>query len=141
VFTHHPWVLELAREAGIAFEPIELEDVALDVAPEATERPAIDPPVPAFRRPPVNGVQDASAEYETLAADEHELAERVVALLGEPGVGPLGRAEILSRLGERHADLFGKVMKRLKDEGRVAQIGEKRGARYVLADMAQAVAE
>lgn len=145
LFTHHPWVLELAREAGIAFAAIELEDVAFDLAPEAPERPAIDPPLPAVRRPPVERTQaarpGAGAGNGTPADEERELAERIVVALGEPGAGPLSKADIVARVGEASADLFSKAMKRLKDEGRVVQIGEKRGARYVLADAAHAVAE
>lgn len=121
VFTAHP---ERYDAAGTRVAYVDLED-ALRGTAVPTGPVDVTTPVPA---PPT-----ASPPSGDLVLEDDQLAEAVIQLLTTRRGELLGRSEIARALGVT-PERTSAALRHLRDAGRVAQVGERRGARYRLAD-------
>lgn len=132
VFTHHDHLVHLAREA---IAPEYLAEVVL-ARPSASaaarevaaSRPSIDRP----EAPPRVEPGEARASGPRRGQDDEALTERVLATLAQ-APDAMSKNELFEALPDDASELdkrWSTLAKRLKDEGKIVQEGEKRGARY-----------
>jgi uncharacterized protein YhaN len=137
VFTHHDHVVDLAQAAI----PEALQVVVL-ARPEAPKHERLIPKEPArHERPPapVAAFDDALPESGAPEAASGTLEEACEAVLSalRSMAQPASKAELIEHVagdgGPSLESRWSAVLKQLKAEKRIVQVGEKKGARYSLA--------
>jgi uncharacterized protein YhaN/biotin operon repressor len=141
LFTHHPWVQDIATQENLTFTALTLPDAEVP-PPETRTVATLNPAEPALR--PVRRTRQAATGRTrgTGASNDNEPSEEVQAaaqsvwhlLESTAEQGPLSSEQICEHLGPGLArTVVRKAIKSLRDKGQVTAQGAGPGMRYELA--------